>query len=457
VPRQDDPASVLLKFPTGVELCIKDTFEGVVFLGATGSGKSSAARTLNLSLLKHGYTILVACVKTGEADDWEQLAAVAGRSHDFIRFRPGGEYRFNPFTGETNPAEAVSLLQEMMELVYGDDRGNSNSIFWKTEGAKVMHHAFTIVLHATGRIDWIDALKVIQDHALDLDQASSKTWRDRSYTYKLVSEALAKCPNNTEVTRSSDFWLRTFPCYDPKTRANVLAVTANLLEKFQSEPLRTSFSGSSNCSPLDILAGRKIICIDFPILKDRMTGIMANLIWLFSTCRMATKRNRNQPAAIYLDESQFLLTPEMMRMQTVIRSHSVATILLFQNRGVLEERMGEAAVTGLLGNINTLIFTRQSDPETRQWSADRIGKAKKIRETRNRGTSYGRGAGSSSSISKEEIWDYKFQPDEFSDLRTGGKANGFKVESIVLTPTKAFRAKWHQTKPGSWGTVKPCY
>jgi len=456
--RLDDPFSALLKFPTGAELILKHTYEGLAFMGSIGSGKSSAARTLQLALLGHGYGMLICCVKTEEADTWQEAAAAAGRSHDFIRFSAGSGHRYNPFAGATNPAEAVLLLQEMMQLIHGDDNGNSNYTFWKTEGGKVLNHAFTIVLHATGRIDWIDALKVIQDHAVDLDQANSKTWRDRSYTYKLVSQALARCPHNGEVTRSSDFWLQTFPCYDPKTRANVLAVTANLLEQFQSEPLRTSFSGESNCGPLDILTKRKIICVDFPVLQNRMMGLLANSIWHFCTCRIATEKNRHHPAAIYIDEAQFLLTAETMRMQTVIRSHSVATILLFQSLAVLRERMSEAAVAGLLGNLNTVIFSRQSDPETRQWAADRIGKRKTIRETRNRGSSYGRGAGgSSSSVTKEEIWDYRFHPDYFSDLKTGGKENGYQVGTIVLLGHKAFRAKWHQNKPGTWGSVKPRY
>jgi len=133
----------------------------------------------------------------------------------------------------------------------------------------------------------------------------------------------------------------------------------------------------------------------------------------------------------------------------------VSTILLFQNLSVLQERLSQVAVTGLLGNINTLIFSRQSDAETRQWAADRIGKIKKIRKTRNYGTTQSKGGGSSFSLSKEEVWDYRFQPDDFSALKTGGPSSGFKVETIVLSGDKAFRAKWHQLKPGFASTVKP--
>jgi type IV secretory pathway TraG/TraD family ATPase VirD4 len=456
-PRLDDARSVLLSFPGGISLTVKDSFEGIVSIGSIGSGKTSADRTTKLSLLKHGYGVLVCCVKASEADEWVNVAKEAGRSHDVVHFRPGGDYRFDPFEKETNPAEAVLLVQEMMEIINGCEQKNSNDIFWQKEGAKLLLHAFTITYHAIARFDWIDSLRIIQDHATDLEQVNSKAWRERSYNYKAVCKALEMSPQNTDVMRSYDFWLRVFPAYDPKTRANVLAVTANLLEQFQSEPLRSAFSGNSNCSPLDILSRQKIIIIDFPVLQNRMMGLVANSIWLYCTCRVATQKNRNRPAAIHIDEAQFLLTPEMMRMQSVIRSHSVSTILLFQNLGVLQERMTTAAVDGLLGSINTVIFTRQSDAKTRQWAADRIGKKKTIRHTRNSGTSRGHGSGSSYSISKEAVWDYKFHPDEFSNLATGGKAYGYKVGSIVLTGAKAFKAKWHQLHPGSWGSVKPKY
>jgi hypothetical protein len=454
-PRLDDPASPVLKFTTGAELVIRDTYEGIALIGATASGKTSAALTIKKSLLRHGYGLYIGCVKDGEGEEWQKIVAEAGRSHDFIRFQKGSGYRFNPFEHETNPAEAVALLQEMMALLNGNEKNNPGSIFWNTESGKVVGHGFNIGFHAFGRMDWVSASKICKDFALSLEQVDSKSWQARSFNYQAVKEAERLFPHSSEVKRSSDFWFKTFPSYDPRTRANVMAVVGNLLDRLEQEPFVSLFSGVSNCTPMDILNHRKIICCDLPVLTDRMTGTLANSIWLYSMCRAIPKRKSASPAAIYIDEAQFLLSDEMMLLQTVIRSHSVATILLFQNLSVLQERLSKASVTALLGNINTLILTRQSDAETRQWAADRVGKQKCVKETKSRGTSPGRLGTSSTTLSKVEVLDYKFQPDDFYHLSTGGHKNRCKVESIVVAGTQAFRADWHQVTPGSIGTVKP--
>jgi len=454
-PRLDDPSSVLLRMPGSTNLRVKDTFEGIACIGSTGSGKTSAALSLKQALLRHGYGLLIACVKPTEAEEWQQVIADCGRSHDLILFSPGSQYRFDPIETEPSPAEAAALLQDLNSVLHASSATSENSTFWKTESSKVMRHAFTIVLHALGRIDWNKSSQVIASHASDLEQTHSKAWQERSVCYRLLCLAQQRSPRDEDLKRSIDFWLSAFPGYDPKTRANVVGVTANLLEKFQYEPLRSLFSGPSICSPQDILNKGKIVIVDLPVLTDRLTGTIANSIWLYSFCRALTKRTTTHPCAIWIDEAQFLLTEEMMQIQSIIRSHSVSTILLFQNISVLQERLSKVAVTGLLGNINTLIFSRQSDAETRQWAADRIGKIKKIRKTRNYGTTQSKGGGSSFSLSKEEVWDYRFQPDNFSALKTGGPSSGFKVETIVLSGDRAFRAKWHQLQPGSAFTVKP--
>jgi len=199
----------------------------------------------------------------------------------------------------------------------------------------------------------------------------------------------------------------------------------------------------------------KIVIVDLPVLTDRRAGTIANAIWLYSMCYDIPNRKTNRPAVIYIDEAQFLVNDELKMIQTISRSSCVGIVLLFQNIAVLEERFSKEAVRGLLSTINTFVFTRQSDAESRQWASDRIGKIEKVRETRNYGNSQSKGGGSSFSITKEIVRDYQFQPEDFSSLKRGGPENWFRVEAIVLTDGKAFRAKFHQICPGAFCTVKP--
>lgn len=449
-PRVDDASSILLKFGANDALCIKDFYEGLCISGGIGSGKTSLATVIRESLLRHMFGLLVLCVKNDEADEWEQLAIKTGRASDLIRFRVDGPHRFNPFI-DANPLTVVAFLDDFGSMLEDKEK----SPYWRAECNKSARNAAVITHHALGKIDLGVMANIIGSHARDLDQVGSKAWRDKSTCYQLIMQAEKRAPGNHDVMLAKEFFLEIFPAYDPRTRGNVLAVLGNLLENFRREPFRSVFGGNSTVTPEDILERRKIVVVDIPVLKDQTVGTIANGIWLFAFCRALTRRTTRHPAALYIDEAQFLISSELMRTQSVIRSHNVSTILLFQNLAVLEERLPKAAVEGLLGTINTMIFTRQAHAQTRQWAADRIDKAIAKRETKNRSRNYGGGGGSSTSESEEKIWDYKFHPSMFGTLKTGGRANGYKVETIVLAGAKAFRAKWHQLRPGKGYTVKP--
>jgi hypothetical protein len=447
-----DPASVLLKFPNGTKFTVKDSFEGIGFNGGIGSGKTSAAMTIRQSFLQHGYGLLVPCVKADEAASWEKLASKTGRSNDLILFRADGLHCYNPFS-QADPWTVVAFLEDLGEML---SKGTDSARFWQAECNKIAHHAAVIARHGRGFIDLGDMAAIVTSYAHDAAQVESKTWQQRSACYHLLVQAEQRSPGHSDVALAREFFLETFPGYDPKTRGNVLAMVGNLLEHFRREPLCSMFGGRSTVTPQDILERQKIVVIDVPVLAGPSSvGTIANGIWLYAFCRALTQRQTSLPAALWIDEAQFLVSPELMRTQTIIRSHGVSTVLLFQNLAVLEERMAKTAVEGLLGTMNTTVFTRQAHAGTRQWAADHIGKVIKTRRTENHSRHHGVNGGSSTSESEERIVDYKFHPHEFANLTDGDEENSYKVESIVLTGAKAFRARWHQKRPGKGGTVKP--
>jgi type IV secretory pathway TraG/TraD family ATPase VirD4 len=448
--------SPLLKFPNGADFTAKDSYSGIGAIGSIDSGKTSLAHTIRQSLLAHRYGLLVLCVKVEEADEWAKLADEMGRTHDFVRFTVGGRYRFNPFTG-LDPVEVVSALEDIGSVFSPTTSISENSAFWKGEGRKLLRNAATLDFHANGSISLESLAKVINSFAKNSDQVESKSWQEKSACYQALMQAEQRSSGDHDVALAREFTLDTFPNYDPKTQGNVIAVVGNLLENLRREPFRSLFSGVSNISPEDILDRSKIVCVDIPVLDKRATGTIANAIWLFFFCRALTKRKTASPAALYIDEAQFLVSPELQMTQTVIRTHHVATILLFQNLSVLRKHLSEDEAKALLNTLNTMIFTRQADADTRQWAADRIGKVRRQRKTESQGRTHGHSGGASASESTEWVWEYKFEPSLFGLLKNGGKKYGYEVESIVHTGDKSFRASWHQTKPGRGGTVKPQY
>ena len=151
------------------------------------------------------------------------------------------------------------------------------------------------------------------------------------------------------------------------------------------------------------------------------------------------------------DECQETVTRELMRQLAVLREYRTTTVLLTQNLAVLDARVGRDAREGILGNVTTKIFLQQNHAETREWAAQQIGKAKFMRTSET--THWGKGKPQHSET-RQLVEDWRVAPAEFAKLKTGGTPNDYIVESIVLKGGAAWRARWHQTKPGKNGTVK---
>jgi hypothetical protein len=91
-----DLSRPLLKLSTKDALTIGRASEGVLIMGGTGAGKSSASgRQLILSFLNAGFGGLVLCAKSDETRMWQRYCAETGRSEDLIIFSPEHPWRFN--------------------------------------------------------------------------------------------------------------------------------------------------------------------------------------------------------------------------------------------------------------------------------------------------------------------------------------------------------------------------
>ena len=214
------------------------------------------------------------------------------------------------------------------------------------------------------------------------------------------------------------------------------------LDYLRRPPLSDLFGGRSTFSMADILNAGKVCVVAMPAL-DSFDGRIANAIMQFSFCRAATRfKPRLNPVFLLADECQETVTKELMRKLAVLREFKVATILATQNLAVLDDKIGQTAGDELLGLLATKIFGGQGDAATRKWASEQIGKAKTTVRTR----TTGRGGGkSSASTSVQQVWDYRVDPSQFDKLKPG--------ETICLRDGEWWRARWHESDPGSGGTV----
>jgi hypothetical protein len=76
-------------------ISMPQTYEGVLGIGATGSGKTSTLAHLMLALMRRGAGMLFLTAKADDIDMISALAMMAGRGDDLVEFGPGKPSRLD--------------------------------------------------------------------------------------------------------------------------------------------------------------------------------------------------------------------------------------------------------------------------------------------------------------------------------------------------------------------------
>ncbi len=114
------PSHPLIQWSRRDALRLRDLCEGVLILGATGSGKTSGSgRAIAEASLKARFGALVLAAKPGERDLWESYCRRAGRLRDLVVFGPEEPWRFNVLDYELNRVgRGAGLTETVVNLLY---------------------------------------------------------------------------------------------------------------------------------------------------------------------------------------------------------------------------------------------------------------------------------------------------------------------------------------------------
>jgi type IV secretory pathway TraG/TraD family ATPase VirD4 len=443
----------LLVFSNGGTFNVGDAFESVLFIGSSGSGKTSAAATYYRAMLLDQFGGLVLCVKGNQVEKFVALCRECGRESDVILLGVNGGHRFNPLAG-ASVTEAASVLVELADVLRRQT-SKAEDAFFRQQSEIMVHRLLTLCWSHYGRLDISDVARMFKGRATDLIRLVDPGWRQSSVMAAALDKARAN--PDEDMQRAVEYFEQDFPTHGDRLQGSLAATVSGVLDNLTSRKMKALFSGESTFTMRDLLFGGKICVLAVPVLGDEglMTdptdGKIANGLMQFCFCRAAAKSNHENNVFLISDECQETLSVDLRSKLAVLRDHRVATVLLTQDLPTIDAILGVDERKAILAKCTTKVFLRQGDADTREWASAQFGKYMGEQTSHTTTRSDGK---TSRSHSTQPAELYRARPESFAKLKNGKEEYHCIVESVVLFAGKWSMERWHQERPGENGTVK---
>ena len=433
-------------------------------------------------MLKAGYGFCVLCAKPDERERWEHYAKATGREKDLVIFNKSSPYSFNFLGYEMerkgdgagdilNVINTLMNLSEQSKVYQSGGAGQNDEKFWDNALRRLLSRSIALLKLSGEEVSIQNMRKIVSqcfredepklyaklrriisspDSIDPNERREAKNdlnyWIQSSYFLQVIdrleSNGAGKSDQGLIVL---DYWLKEFPKLSDRTASIIIESFMGIVEPFLMEGiLKDKFSSglSKELLPETIISDRKIVIIDFPLKEFGISGIYAATIYksIFQAAmerRKLTEEENPVPVALWIDEYASFCNPMSDSLfQTTARSSWVATVLIFQNLNnlyfVMGDKQPEVRAKSLLGNLGLKIFASNADIETNQWASDMVGKH--LVDLTNLTINHNEEL----SKTKNQQFQYRITPDHFTKLKTGRKANGYKVEAVVFKPGKTW-------------------
>jgi hypothetical protein len=386
---------------------------GICVLGRPGSGKTSSSGRLigreciNLRRAdgRPAINLLILAAKPVEdLELWQGIYREAGREDELLVFAPGGNLRCNFLdtvvrSGGTAREVTRFLMVANETLRASDAKGGENADYWERETERMIEHAVTVVLLATGRVDAWDLLRFVSDAAPDAgvlvneETVTDQAARDRIVRWKAgfhnecIRKAFHAQKSDAEAHAfelARQYWLREIPHLNDRTRSSISTHVLGLLHVMNSGVVRQLTGGESNVSPADLLGDRSIL-VDCPPSELGDAGLFLANSFKYLTQRLILKRRCDVDAkvvGIWGDESHAWV--QSYDAHFVNQARSRLGFLVYLNQSVSSyyaalggSHRGKHQTEALLAAFSHVIV-HACDPVTAEWGCSKIGKRLQI-------------------------------------------------------------------------------
>jgi|SRR5579871_24046 len=432
---------------------------GISIMGATGSGKTSAAVNIALPLMEIGCGFVWLCAKPDEVFLARKLARAAGREHDVrvIGLDVDGKispHRFNALgyeasiatTGTGSLADYLCDCAKILSRKEGERSSAEGESYWQDQFNRLVRYCIDTARLA-GRLLTVGLLREIQLSApTSPAQISDEAWAARSICWQCLNEAEARLDAGeiaeVDFQRILNFFVRDYACLDPKPRGTVDVMFACLADAFTAEePIRSILTTHTTVTPEDVINYGKIVVLSLPTNIYHDAGRMAQFCFLYSVQRRMLARQKPadgslmRPVVSWIDEAHAFAHGKWAQFFAEVRSNRGINVLLEQGIGGYMRALGlqhPEEVDGFLQNLALKCFFQNNSPATNRFAADAIGRLlhAKSTDTWGSGESGGHAGGSETQEERHQI-----SVGSFGLLKNGGTANGLIVEGYVLKPS----------------------
>lgn len=453
-------------------LTVRDSHAGIFICGCTGSGKTSGSgAALARQYLSCGYGGLVLCAKVDERALWEKYAAQTGRQHDLMVFSPENLFRFNflkyvaslvgPGGGLTE--NLVRLFITLLEAGEGGETKASEK-FWERAVKTLLRNSIDAILLAREPLSVPNIVRLIGSAPRSIHDFRDERWRSDSYLLYCL-EAVHRRSNLRAVELQNramveNYWLRSFPTEDERTRSNIVTTFMVMADSFCRGVLWDLFSTSLTIVPEHTHAG-KIIVIDLPVKSYGEVGRYAAILWKYlyqQSCERRQVNSASRNLFLWADEAQEFINSHDFLFMSTARSSRVSTTYLTQTISAMHARLGaqghgKALTDAILANFATKIFHAQADPESCRWAEELFARdwvqhaSRNFSQSRDQNPQTGRvTVRPQVSTNISHSLDSRVLAGWFSQLRTGGPANQYRVEALIYGAGR----RWRATNGQNW-------
>lgn len=455
-----------------VNITIDDLTKGTTAIGGSGSGKSSSVLPSTIvPQLRRGFGAFIICCKG--MDDRQMmlnLSETAGRSADVRVFAPGhasfdllGALLNHKDSAVNATSNIVDTINTMASGISGRKASQSaEDKFWEISTKVHGTNQITIARHSGLPVTFKSLQDQMRAEPTNPEEVSEGTWRRTEFGRRLTMAELRTegTIHEEAVQAAKTYFLEEAARFPDRTRASVIMSLHGLYATL-ADPVIAGLTQRSDFQIEDVFAGRLIV-VDLP---DNAAGrtLTLGMKRLFQAAAMRRSvpatNTAARPVTYLLDEYQKWLVPEDSDWLALARSSRICCCFLTQSIPGLIAAVGgqtpRESVDALVANFATKIFLANSCPVTTEWCSKQIGQSRRMVLSTSDGSRSPILGRQQFQINQQQDWDVA--PGEFVRLRTGGAANDFEVDGIVLLGHKALsftggkawlRVVFRQHRPG---------